>query len=197
MNKARVEAFSDAIIAIIMTIMVLEFKTPESAEWSELLSELPYLFAYSISFLFIGVSWYNHHYMFTLAKRITKKIYWLNNLWLFSMSLLPIATGWAGKFINEHAPEYFYFGVFVFWSLCYFLLSHAIKAEHHGDEIARLISEMPVYRLIGGIWFWIASALTIAAIAIYPPSCLILTLVSLIIIAWKTSPDSDQLVTEE
>ena len=89
MNKGRVEAFTDAVVAIILTIMVLEFKTPETAKWTGIIHQLPYFFAYIVSFLFVGVAWYNHHYMFALALRISKKVYWINNLWLFSMSLLP------------------------------------------------------------------------------------------------------------
>ncbi|KRN94771.1 hypothetical protein IV81_GL001048 [Pediococcus stilesii] len=73
MNKSRVEAFTDAVVAIIMTIMILEFKTPETDRWSGIIAEVPYLFAYIVSFIFIAVAWYNHHYMFSIAKRITKK----------------------------------------------------------------------------------------------------------------------------
>ena len=70
MNKGRVEAFTDAVVAIILTIMVLEFKTPETAKWTGIIHQLPYFFAYIVSFLFVGVAWYNHHYMFALALRI-------------------------------------------------------------------------------------------------------------------------------
>lgn len=92
MNHARVEAFTDAIVAILMTIMVLEFKTPTSPDWRAIFADLPYLFAYVVSFLFMGVAWYNHHYMFALSKRLTKRVFWLNNLWLLTMSLIPVAT---------------------------------------------------------------------------------------------------------
>lgn len=123
MNHARVEAFTDAVIAIIMTIMILEFKTPESPQWTAILADAPYLFAYLISFLFIGVAWFNHHYMFALATRLTKKIYWINNAWLFTMSLIPVATAWAGRFLNQQAPEYFYLIVFFLWSIAYWWLT--------------------------------------------------------------------------
>lgn len=93
MNKSRVEAYTDAVIAIILTIMVLEFQVPDSPSWHKIIEQLPDFFAYIVSFVFIGVAWYNHHYMFGIASRITKKVYWVNNLWLFSMSLLPVATG--------------------------------------------------------------------------------------------------------
>lgn len=117
MNKGRVEAFTDAVVAIILTIMVLEFKTPETAKWTGIIHQLPYFFAYIVSFLFVGVAWYNHHYMFALALRISKKVYWINNLWLFSMSLLPVATGWVGKFPQATGPSIYiclssFFGVY-------------------------------------------------------------------------------------
>lgn len=120
MNKGRVEAFSDAIVAIIMTIMILEFKTPEDFHWQAILENLTYLFAYAVSFFFIAVAWYNHHYMFSLTKRVTKKIYWINNIWLFTMALIPVATAWAGEFMSHRGPEYFIFLFLPFgvWLTC-------------------------------------------------------------------------------
>ncbi|SOB40865.1 conserved hypothetical protein [Latilactobacillus sakei] len=85
--------------------MILEFKTPETAEMKALLENAPYFFAYIVTYLFVGVAWYNHHYMFSLTKRVTKRIYWLNNIWLLSMSFLPVATAWAGRFINSRAQN--------------------------------------------------------------------------------------------
>lgn len=99
MDKGRLEAFSDAIIAIIVTIMILEFKMPETPEIKVLLGSGPYFFAYIITYVFVGVAWYNLHYMFSLRKRVTKRIYWLSNIWLLSMSFLPVATAWTGRFI--------------------------------------------------------------------------------------------------
>lgn len=104
MNKGRVEAFTDAVVAIVLTIMVLEFKTPEEPTFAALAQNWSYLVAYLISFLFIGVAWYNHHYMFALTKRVTKKIYWVNNIWILVMAMLPVSTAWAGKFIFKVQP---------------------------------------------------------------------------------------------
>ncbi|WP_249214978.1 TMEM175 family protein [Lactiplantibacillus plantarum] len=80
MNKGRVEAFTDAVVAIVMTIMVLEFEVPSEPTFAAFAENGSYFIAYLISFLFIGVAWYNHHYMLTLTKRISKRVYWLNNL---------------------------------------------------------------------------------------------------------------------
>ncbi|WP_367369892.1 TMEM175 family protein [Latilactobacillus curvatus] len=102
MNKGRLEAFSDAVIAIIVTIMILEFKTPETPEIKALLENGPYFFAYIITYVFVGVAWYNHYYMFSLTKRGTKRIYWLNNIWLLAYFFLSDALANANR---EVAPE--------------------------------------------------------------------------------------------
>lgn len=83
MNKGRVEAFTDAIVAIIMTIMVLEIKIPHGPNWAALLQERAYFLAYLISFFLIATAWYSHHYLFINSKVITKRAFWVNMLWLF------------------------------------------------------------------------------------------------------------------
>ncbi len=197
MNKGRVEAFTDAVIAIVMTIMVLEFKTPDQPTFKALAANGSYLTAYLISFLFIGVAWYNHHYMFTLTRRVTKRIYWLNNLWLLSMSLLPVATAWAGRFISQAQPELFYFLIFVLWALAYIALSHAIVVANQGDhpEVSAKIRHMLVYRLHTSWWFWVITvAMAGLIVFIWPPLSLVFTVIELILMAIFTTDDSDQLV---
>ena len=114
MNKGRVEAFTDAVVAIILTIMVLEFKTPETAKWTGIIHQLPYFFAYIVSFLFCRGGLVQPSLHVCLSPQNIKKVYWTNNLWLFSMSLLPVATGWVGKFPQATGPEYLYLFVFIF-----------------------------------------------------------------------------------
>lgn len=196
MNKARVEAFTDAIIAIILTIMILEFKTPDSPELSAILEELPYLFSYIVSFIFIGVAWYNHHYMFFLAKRITKKIYWANNLWIFTMSLIPVAAAWVGRYITYPGPEIFYLLVFIAWSLAYFYLSFEIakQLKQDGDlKSYQKITGMFIYRFIRSYWFILSVIVTLIGIYIYPPIGLGLGLIELVVNGIKTNADSDNL----
>lgn len=198
MNKGRIEAYTDAVVAIILTIMVLEFKTPDTAQWEEITRQLPYFFAYIVSFIFIGVAWYNHHYMFTLAKRITKKVYWINNLWLFSMSLLPIATGWVGKFPLYANPEYFYLLIFTFWSLAYRWLSNAISKspDHINSTVSQKIEQMLPLRFLNS-WFFPLSVIIIAAcIYLIPLLGITITLIELIILGVSTSNDSDQITHE-
>ncbi|WP_252895491.1 TMEM175 family protein [Fructilactobacillus florum] len=106
MNKARVENLTDAIVGIIITIMVLEIKVPNTASLTAIISDFPYLIAYIVSFILMGDAWYNHNYMFAQIKTINRKIYWLNNLWIFWMSLIPVAAAWAGKFIDSVDLKY-------------------------------------------------------------------------------------------
>jgi len=96
-NKNRLEAFSDGVLAIIITIMVLEIKIPHSAEWSALQSLIPVLVSYLISFLFIGIYWGNHHHLIYSLRTVTSGIMWANLNLLFWLSLIPVATGWMGE----------------------------------------------------------------------------------------------------
>lgn len=195
MNKGRVEAYTDAVVAIILTIMVLEFKTPETAQWEEITKQIPYFFAYIVSFVFIGVAWYNHHYMFTLANRITKKVYWVNNLWLFSMSLLPVATGWVGKFPQYTNPEYFYLLIFTFWSITYRWLSDTIRktADHRNTTVSQKIEQMLPFRFLNSLFFPLSVVVIAVGIYFYPLLGIIITLIELIILGLLTSPDSDKI----
>ena len=102
-NKSRLEAFSDGVLAIIITIMVLEIKIPHSSEWIDIQSILPALISYLLSFLFIGIYWGNHHHLLHSLKTVTSGIIWANLNLLFWLSLIPVATGWMGE--NSFAPN--------------------------------------------------------------------------------------------
>ncbi|PWF99822.1 TMEM175 family protein [Levilactobacillus bambusae] len=191
MNKSRLEAFTDAIVAIILTIMVLEVKTPDSYQPDALVGDVPYFFAYAVSWLFILTAWYNHHYMFSLATHIRKSTFWLNCLWLFVMSFLPIATSWTGRFIMHRAPAYFYLLVLVLWDTTYHALS--LDLARHNPEIASRITNMLVYRFIGTWYGYLLIGVEGVLVYFYPPSLLIITTVELITIAVRTPHDSDTL----
>ncbi|KRN75429.1 integral membrane protein [Weissella kandleri] len=195
MNKGRVEAFTDAIIAIIATIMILEFKMPQNSNFMALLSEWSYLLAYAISFFFIMVAWFNHHYMFTLLPRLTKKIFWVNNIWLFSMSIIPVSTAWVGRFVSDRTPEYFYFFIFAVWTVTYVWLSYTIMMEIQKiDEVkADKIRQMIIYQVLTSKWFLLGVVLMLIVAYFVPWVILIFTIIELIVYAINTSVDADQL----
>jgi uncharacterized membrane protein len=198
MNKSRVEAFTDAVVAIIMTIMVLEFKTPESFEWSDILVQWPYFMAYCVSFLFIGVAWYNHHYMFSIARRISKKIYWANNFWLLTMSFIPVATAWTGRNLMARAPEYFYLIVFFLWSFAYWLLTRMmiVEAREHSDGTGeQRLRAMSAFKIMDGWRLYAGTAVAGICVWFFPPAGLTLTLVELVFMALITPSDADMLCT--
>jgi uncharacterized membrane protein len=97
MNKNRLEAFSDGVIAIIITIMVLELRMPENANWSSLQPLIPVLLSYVLSFIYVGIYWNNHHHLLHVTKHVSAGIMWANLNLLFWLSLVPAATGWMGK----------------------------------------------------------------------------------------------------
>jgi uncharacterized membrane protein len=97
MNKSRLEAFSDGVIAIIITIMVLEIKTPHDTSWKALVEQLPVFSSYLLSFLFIAIYWGNHHHLMIAATHVNAAIIWSNMNLLFWLSLIPFATGWMGE----------------------------------------------------------------------------------------------------
>jgi uncharacterized membrane protein len=135
MPKARLEAFSDAVIAIIMTIMVLELGIPHSADLEALSPLLPVFLAYALSFTNLSIYWNNHHHMLFTAERTNGKILWANLHLLFWLSLFPFMTGWMGE--NEFAavPTAFYGLVSLFAAIAYYILQTAIKTEHGPESV--------------------------------------------------------------
>ncbi|PUZ21521.1 Uncharacterized membrane protein [Chitinophaga costaii] len=103
MNKTRLEAFSDGVFAIIITIMVLEIKVPHGANWSDLEPLFPVFLSYVISFIYVGIYWGNHHHLLHTVKNVSSGIIWANLHLLFWLSLLPVTTGWLGE--NHQAPN--------------------------------------------------------------------------------------------
>ncbi len=97
MNKTRLEAFSDGVFAIIITIMVLEIKIPHSSEWAALEPMIPAFISYLLSFIYVGIYWGNHHHLVHTIKKVTPGIIWGNMSLLFCLSLIPFATGWMGE----------------------------------------------------------------------------------------------------
>src|SRR5579872_5421230 len=130
MSKGRMEAFSDGVIAVIITIMVLEMKAPHGAELMALRPLVPTFFSYVLSFVFIGIYWNNHHHLLHAAEHVTGGIMWANLHLLFWLSLTPFATAWMGG--NDFAswPVAFYGILLLLAAIAYFILTKALIARH-------------------------------------------------------------------
>ena len=135
MGKNRLEAFSDGVIAIIITIMVLELKVPHGAAWAELRPVLPVLLSYVLSFVYVGIYWNNHHHLLHVAGRVSGAVLWANLHLLFWLSLLPFATGWMGENRFASAPSVLYGVVLLMAAVAYWVLQRAIIAA--GGQVLR------------------------------------------------------------
>jgi uncharacterized membrane protein len=129
MGKTRLEAFSDGVIAIIITVMVLELKAPRGSEWSSLVPVLPSVLAYTLSFVYVGIYWSNHHHMLHLADRISGGILWANLHLLFWLSLVPFATSWVAEDTKAPVPTALYGAIFLLAAIAYTVLQRAIIAR--------------------------------------------------------------------
>jgi uncharacterized membrane protein len=134
MNSTRLEAFSDAVIAIIMTIMVLELKIPHGADLQSMRPLLPIFLTYVLSFIYLGIYWNNHHHMLQATKSVNGKVLWANLHLLFWLSLVPFATGWMGE--NHFAPlPTAVYGIVLFCcAVAYTILQTTIVRHHRGEN---------------------------------------------------------------
>lgn len=140
MGKGRLEAFSDGVIAIIITIMVLEIKVPHGTEWTDLLPLLPVFLSYVLSFVYVGIYWSNHHHLLHTVQHVTGGILLANLKLLFWLSLLPFATGWMGENHFEVVPSVLYGVVLLACAGSYWLLQKAIIRAHGKDStLARAV----------------------------------------------------------
>jgi uncharacterized membrane protein len=129
MSKGRLEAFSDGVIAILITIMVLELKIPSGADLAALRSVLPSVLTYALSFVFLGIYWNNHHHMLHVTERINGKILLANLHLLFWLSLIPFGTAWIGESRYARLPTAVYGVVLLLAAIAYTILLRAILAE--------------------------------------------------------------------
>jgi uncharacterized membrane protein len=130
MSKTRLEAFSDGVIAILITILVLELRVPPGADWQALHSMAPAFLTYVLSFVFVGIYWNNHHHMVQTAERVNGRILWANLHLLFWLSLIPFATGWMGQTELSPLPTAIYGVVLTCAALAYIILQAAFVAAH-------------------------------------------------------------------
>jgi uncharacterized membrane protein len=135
MHKGRLEAFSDGVIAIIITIMVLELKIPDEGTLAALLPLLPKFLSYTLSFIYLGIYWNNHHHLLQAAKQVNGSILWANLHLLFWLSLIPFVTGWMGENNFATIPLAFYGGSLWLAGLAYYILVRTLIAHHGEDSI--------------------------------------------------------------
>jgi uncharacterized membrane protein len=136
MKSTRLEAFSDGVIAILITIMVLELKVPEGATWLALRELAPKLLAYVLSFVFLGIYWNNHHHMLHMAGRINGAVLWANLHLLFWLSLVPVVTDWMGEHHRDTPPTAAYGAVLLLAGVAYYTLQRTIiRAQGPGSAL--------------------------------------------------------------
>jgi len=173
MGKTRLEAFSDGVIAIIITIMVLEMKVPHGETVDALLPLFPVFLSYILSFVYVGIYWNNHHHMLHTVKRVSGSVPWANLHLLFWLSLLPFATGWLGENHFAALPSALYGMVLLMAACAYFILQHAIissegeksllKAAVGQDRKGKASLVLYVIAVIVAFWFaWVAQLIYIA-----------------------------------
>ncbi|RPI93775.1 MAG: DUF1211 domain-containing protein [Chloroflexi bacterium] len=135
MGKGRLEAFSDAVIAIILTIMVLELRVPEEADWHALSELAPTFLSYILSFIFLGIYWNNHHHLWQIATAVNGRILWANLHLLFWLSLVPFVTGWMGEHDFARLPVALYGLVLWMSGFAYYILARALVKLHGKDSL--------------------------------------------------------------
>src|SRR3954453_8588970 len=135
MGKNRLEAFSDGVLAIIITIMVLELKAPHAATFAALAPLLPVFLSYVLSFLYVGIYWNNHHHLLHATQRVSGAILWANLYLLFWLSLFPLSTAWMGENTLAPAPTAAYGFVLLMAAIAYNILQHAILAHEGRDSL--------------------------------------------------------------
>jgi uncharacterized membrane protein len=135
MKTTRLEAFSDGVLAIIITIMVLELKVPHGVELAALKPLLPLLLSYVLSFIYLGIYWNNHHHLFQATEQVTGGILWANLHLLFWLSLFPFATGWIGENGLAAIPTALYGFVLLMAAIAYYILERAIIAGEGRDSL--------------------------------------------------------------
>lgn len=179
MNKGRMEAFSDGVLAVIITIMVLEMKVPSGSTFRALQPLLPVFLSYVLSFTNVGIFWNNHHHMLHAAHRVSGAVLWANIHLLFWLSLFPFVTGWMGENHFASLPVALYGGVSCMAGMAYYMLAHCLIGLHGPDsELAKAFGKdtkgiasvllylagvalswlsptvsLALYVLVAGIWF--------------------------------------------
>ncbi len=163
MNKGRIEAFSDGVLAIIITIMVLEIKVPHGEQFSDLKGLVPVFLSYVLSFIYLGIYWNNHHHMMHTVKHVSGDILWANLHLLFWLSLIPFATGWMGENNFSAQPMALYGLTLLMAAMAYFILQNRIiKSQGKNGLLKKAIGKdvkgkiSPLLYLLGIGLSWVS-----------------------------------------
>jgi uncharacterized membrane protein len=173
MGKGRLEAFSDGVIAVIITIMVLELKVPHGIDLPALIPSIPVFLSYVLSYIFVGIYWNNHHHMLHAVQHVTGGVLWANLHLLFWLSLVPFVTGWMSENHFAAVPVAMYGVVLLMSGVAYYVLARILVAQHGPDSVlARAfgkdikgIASMVLYAIAIALAFvapWLAGALYVA-----------------------------------
>lgn len=139
MNSGRLQAFSDGVLAITITILVFNLKAPETTDWGSLLPLLPEFLAHILTFIYVGIYWNNHHHLWHAASKVSGKILWANSHLLFWLSILPMASNWLGKNFLSPYPLAFYGAILFLSSFAWYLLIHFVTQEETDNPEVRVI----------------------------------------------------------
>jgi len=170
MSKNRMESFSDGVIAIIITIMVLELKVPRGENFQALAPLIPVFLSYVLSFVYVGIYWNNHHHMLQTSNRVTGPMLWANLHLLFWLSLFPFATGWMGENHFAAAPSAFYGVILLMAAVAYLILQQLIIKSQDRDSLlkkaigsdwkGKLSAALYVVAILTAFWsHWISQAI--------------------------------------
>ena len=155
----RLAAFSDAVIAVIITIMVLELKAPESPTFSAFLSLWPTAASYAVSYLFIAIVWVNHHHLLRFVVHVTPRLIWVNFAHLFAVSLVPFATAWIARSQLASAPVVVYAAIFVCVNLAYRMFEKEVLDQANTSQICQRARQMGRRRSLGTLLIFVAATL--------------------------------------
>jgi uncharacterized membrane protein len=177
MSKGRLEAFSDGVLAIIITIMVLELHVPPGAELSALVPLIPKFLSYVLSFMYIGIYWNNHHHLFQAVQRVDGRVLWANLHLLLWLSLIPFVTAWMGENDFAAQPVALYGVILLLAAFAYTLLTRALLPLHDRDSALAVALGRDLKGKISLVFY--ASAIPLAFVSAWIP-CLLYVLVAVI-----------------
>lgn len=189
-SKGRLAGFIDAIIAVIMTIMLLEFELPKTGGILDFLKDnLVYLIAYLFSFIYVTTSWFNQQYMLSQAEKITRRIYHSCMIWVLSLSMLPVLSAWAGRTMDffqdfgihsPKAPALLFIVMIYIWGFAYSYMTDCFIADNPKEK-AELIAQMDVYHYSRNPFWKIGMVISFIITFFYPPFVFIYTAGEMII----------------